>query len=81
DNNTVTGAVTCMGLKFKAKAVVMTVVTVLDGINHIGLENYSGGRSGVPTSVSLSQRLSELPLRVNRLKTGTPTRIDARTID
>lgn len=81
ENNTVTGAVTRMGLKFKAKAVVLTVGTFLDGKIHIGLENYSGGRAGDPPSVSLSQRLRELPLRVNRLKTGTPPRIDARTID
>ncbi len=70
-----------MGLKFKAKAVVLTVGTFLDGKIHIGLENYSGGRAGDPPSISLSQRLRELPLRVNRLKTGTPPRIDARTID
>ncbi|MGG4609201.1 tRNA uridine-5-carboxymethylaminomethyl(34) synthesis enzyme MnmG [Providencia sp. Me31A] len=81
ENNRVTGAVTRMGLKFKAKAVVLTVGTFLDGKIHIGLENYSGGRAGDPPSVSLSQRLRELPLRVNRLKTGTPPRIDARTID
>ena len=81
ENNTVTGAVTRMGLKFKAKAVVLTVGTFLDGKIHIGLENYSGGRAGDPPSISLSQRLRELPLRVNRLKTGTPPRIDARTID
>ncbi|MDQ5991433.1 tRNA uridine-5-carboxymethylaminomethyl(34) synthesis enzyme MnmG [Providencia stuartii] len=81
ENNTVTGAVTRMGLKFKAKAVVLTVGTFLDGKIHIGLENYSGGRAGDPPSVSLSQRLRELPLRVNRLKTGTPPRIDVRTID
>ncbi|MFD1093843.1 tRNA uridine-5-carboxymethylaminomethyl(34) synthesis enzyme MnmG [Providencia vermicola] len=81
ENNQVTGAVTRMGLKFKAKAVVLTVGTFLDGKIHIGLENYSGGRAGDPPSISLSQRLRELPLRVNRLKTGTPPRIDARTID
>ncbi len=81
ENNRVTGAVTRMGLKFKAKAVVLTVGTFLDGKIHIGLENYSGGRAGDPPSVSLSHRLRELPLRVNRLKTGTPPRIDARTID
>ncbi|WP_268630066.1 FAD-dependent oxidoreductase, partial [Escherichia coli] len=68
-------------LKFRAKAVVLTVGTFLDGKIHIGLENYSGGRAGDPPSISLSQRLRELPLRVNRLKTGTPPRIDARTID
>ncbi|AEF48086.1 tRNA uridine 5-carboxymethylaminomethyl modification enzyme mnmG [Serratia sp. AS12] len=81
ENDRVVGAVTQMGLKFRAKAVVLTVGTFLDGKIHIGLENYSGGRAGDPPSISLSQRLRELPLRVNRLKTGTPPRIDARTID
>ncbi|RUT67319.1 tRNA uridine-5-carboxymethylaminomethyl(34) synthesis enzyme MnmG [Morganella morganii] len=81
ENDTVTGAMTRMGLKFRAKSVVLTVGTFLDGKIHIGLENYSGGRAGDPPSVSLSHRLRELPLRVGRLKTGTPPRIDARTID
>ncbi|HBC2528978.1 TPA: tRNA uridine-5-carboxymethylaminomethyl(34) synthesis enzyme MnmG [Serratia marcescens] len=81
ENDRVVGAVTQMGLKFRAKAVVLTVGTFLDGKIHIGLENYSGGRARDPPSISLSQRLRELPLRVNRLKTGTPPRIDARTID
>ncbi|CAI1146596.1 tRNA uridine-5-carboxymethylaminomethyl(34) synthesis enzyme MnmG [Serratia quinivorans] len=81
ENDRVVGAVTQMGLKFRAKAVVLTVGTFLDGKIHIGLENYSGGRAGDPPSISLSQRLRELPLRVNRLKTGTPPRIDARSID
>ncbi|MCW7764400.1 tRNA uridine-5-carboxymethylaminomethyl(34) synthesis enzyme MnmG [Photorhabdus luminescens] len=81
ENDIVTGAVTRMGLKFRAKAVVLTVGTFLDGKIHIGLENYSGGRAGDPPAISLAQRLRELPLRVNRLKTGTPPRIDARTID
>lgn len=81
ENDRVVGAVTKMGLKFRAKAVVLTVGTFLDGKIHIGLENYSGGRAGDPPSISLSLRLRELPLRVNRLKTGTPPRIDARTID
>ncbi|MHD0457183.1 tRNA uridine-5-carboxymethylaminomethyl(34) synthesis enzyme MnmG [Serratia marcescens] len=81
ENDRVVGTVTQMGLKFRAKAVVLTVGTFLDGKIHIGLENYSGGRAGDPPSISLSQRLRELPLRVNRLKTGTPPRIDARTID
>ncbi|HGE8468212.1 TPA: tRNA uridine-5-carboxymethylaminomethyl(34) synthesis enzyme MnmG [Serratia marcescens] len=81
ENDRVVGGVTQMGLKFRAKAVVLTVGTFLDGKIHIGLENYSGGRAGDPPSISLSQRLRELPLRVNRLKTGTPPRIDARTID
>lgn len=81
ENDRVTGAVTQMGLKFRAKAVVLTVGTFLDGKIHIGLDNYSGGRAGDPPSVPLARRLRELPLRVDRLKTGTPPRIDARTID
>lgn len=81
ENDRVVGAVTQMGLKFRAKAVVLTVGTFLDGKIHIGLENYSGGRAGDPPAIALSCRLRELPLRVNRLKTGTPPRIDARTID
>ncbi|MCT4704695.1 tRNA uridine-5-carboxymethylaminomethyl(34) synthesis enzyme MnmG [Enterobacteriaceae bacterium H11S18] len=81
ENDRVVGAVTQMGLKFRAKSVVLTVGTFLDGKIHIGLDNYSGGRAGDPPSISLSRRLRELPLRVSRLKTGTPPRIDARTID
>lgn len=81
ENDQVVGAVTQMGLKFRAKAVVLTVGTFLDGKIHIGLENYSGGRAGDPPAVALSHRLRELPLRVKRLKTGTPPRLDARTID
>ncbi|WP_226052011.1 tRNA uridine-5-carboxymethylaminomethyl(34) synthesis enzyme MnmG [Dickeya chrysanthemi] len=81
ENDRVVGAVTQMGLKFRAKAVVLTVGTFLDGKIHIGLDNYSGGRAGDPPSIALSHRLRELPLRVGRLKTGTPPRIDARTID
>ena len=81
ENDQVVGAVTQMGLKFRAKAVVLTVGTFLDGKIHIGLQNYSGGRAGDPPAVALSRRLRELPLRVKRLKTGTPPRLDARTID
>ncbi|AXF77782.1 tRNA uridine-5-carboxymethylaminomethyl(34) synthesis enzyme MnmG [Erwinia tracheiphila] len=81
ENDRVVGAVTQMGLKFRAKSVVLTVGTFLDGKIHIGLDNYSGGRAGDPPSIPLSRRLRELPLRVSRLKTGTPPRIDARTID
>ena len=81
ENDQVVGVVTQMGLKFRAKAVVLTVGTFLDGKIHIGLENYSGGRAGDPPAVALSHRLRELPLRVKRLKTGTPPRLDARTID
>jgi len=81
ENDRVVGAVTQMGLKFRAKSVVLTVGTFLDGKIHIGLDNYSGGRAGDPPSVPLAKRLRALPLRVSRLKTGTPPRIDARTID
>ncbi|PPC67793.1 tRNA uridine-5-carboxymethylaminomethyl(34) synthesis enzyme MnmG [Pantoea sp. ICBG 985] len=81
ENHRVVGAVTQMGLKFRAKTVVLTVGTFLDGKIHIGLDNYSGGRAGDPPSIPLAKRLRALPLRVNRLKTGTPPRIDARTID
>ncbi|MCX8961030.1 tRNA uridine-5-carboxymethylaminomethyl(34) synthesis enzyme MnmG [Erwinia psidii] len=81
ENDRVAGAVTQMGLKFRARAVVLTVGTFLDGKIHIGMDNYSGGRAGDPPSIALSRRLRELPLRVSRLKTGTPPRIDARTID
>ncbi|WP_271460983.1 tRNA uridine-5-carboxymethylaminomethyl(34) synthesis enzyme MnmG [Pantoea leporis] len=81
ENDRVVGAVTQMGLKFRAKNVVLTVGTFLDGKIHIGLDNYSGGRAGDPPSIPLAKRLRALPLRVNRLKTGTPPRIDARSID
>ncbi|CCP09082.1 tRNA uridine 5-carboxymethylaminomethyl modification enzyme GidA [Erwinia amylovora MR1] len=70
ENDRVVGAVTQMGLKFRAKAVVLTVGTFLDGKIHIGMDNYSGGRAGDPPSIPLSRRLRELPLRVGRLKTG-----------
>ncbi|MCL7760494.1 tRNA uridine-5-carboxymethylaminomethyl(34) synthesis enzyme MnmG [Pasteurella multocida] len=81
DQDRVCGVVTKMGLKFHAKAVILTAGTFLSGKIHIGLENYTGGRSGDPASVMLADRLRELNLRVDRLKTGTPPRIDARTID
>ena len=81
ENDHVVGVVTQMGLKFKARSVVLTVGTFLDGKIHIGLDNFSGGRAGDPPSIPLARRLRELPLRVDRLKTGTPPRIDARTID
>jgi tRNA uridine 5-carboxymethylaminomethyl modification enzyme len=77
----VVGVKTQMGLNFSAKAVVLTAGTFLAGKIHIGLENYSGGRAGDAASIALSERLHELPLRIDRLKTGTPPRIDARTID
>ncbi len=81
ENDRVIGVVTQAGLRFMAKSVVLTVGTFLDGLIHIGLENYAGGRAGDPASVSLAARLRELPIRTDRLKTGTPPRIDARTID
>ncbi|TBW06711.1 tRNA uridine-5-carboxymethylaminomethyl(34) synthesis enzyme MnmG [Azotobacter chroococcum subsp. isscasi] len=77
----VRGVVTQMGLKFHAGNVVLTAGTFLGGLIHIGLENYSGGRAGDPPSIALARRLRELPLRVGRLKTGTPPRIDGRSID
>lgn len=77
----VTGVVTQMGLKFKAKAVVLTAGTFLGGLIHIGEKNFSGGRAGDPPSIALANRLRDLPFRVERLKTGTPPRIDSRTID
>ena len=81
ENDRVTGVVTQMGLKFRAKTVVLTVGTFLGGTIHIGLENYRGGRAGDPPSIALAERLRALPFRVDRLKTGTPARLDARTLD
>jgi tRNA uridine 5-carboxymethylaminomethyl modification enzyme len=77
----VTGVVTQVGLEFYAPCVVLTVGTFLGGKIHVGLVNYQGGRAGDPPSNRLAERLRELPLRVGRLKTGTPPRIDGRTID
>lgn len=77
----VQGVLTQMGLEFSAKKVVLTAGTFLDGKIHVGLNNYAGGRAGDPASVSLSARLKELKLPQGRLKTGTPPRIDGRTID
>ncbi|MCW8840308.1 MAG: tRNA uridine-5-carboxymethylaminomethyl(34) synthesis enzyme MnmG [Gammaproteobacteria bacterium] len=77
----VTGVVTQMGLRFEAPAVVLTVGTFLGGVIHIGQVNYQGGRAGDPPANALAHRLRELPFRVERLKTGTPPRIDGRTID
>ena len=77
----VAGVRTQMGVSFSAKAVVLTAGTFLGGKIHIGLENHAGGRAGDPPSIALAQRLRELPFRVERLKTGTPPRIDARSID
>ncbi|MGG7095313.1 tRNA uridine-5-carboxymethylaminomethyl(34) synthesis enzyme MnmG [Shewanella indica] len=81
ENNKVIGVVTQMGLAFEAPAVVLTAGTFLGGKIHIGLENYSGGRAGDPPAIALAHRLRELPIRVGRLKTGTPPRIDARSVD
>jgi tRNA uridine 5-carboxymethylaminomethyl modification enzyme len=80
-NDRVTGVVTKMGVKFSSTTVVLTVGTFLNGLIHIGLKNYSGGRAGDPASIGLASRLKDLPLRMDRLKTGTPARIDARSID
>jgi tRNA uridine 5-carboxymethylaminomethyl modification enzyme len=77
----VQGVITQMGLEFMAKKVVLTAGTFLDGKIHVGLNSYAGGRAGDPASVSLSARLKELMLPQGRLKTGTPPRIDGRTID
>ena len=78
---TVRGVVTQMGLRFEAEQVILTAGTFLGGCIHIGMENYGGGRAGDPASVNLARRLREFPLRVERLKTGTPPRIDARSVD
>ncbi len=77
----ITGVVTAMGLTFRAPAEVLTVGTILAGRIHVGLENHEGGRAGDPPANRLAARLRELPLRVGRLKTGTPPRIDGRSID
>ncbi|MDB4261492.1 tRNA uridine-5-carboxymethylaminomethyl(34) synthesis enzyme MnmG [bacterium] len=81
ENGRVAGAITQMGLVFRAPRVVLTTGTFLGGKLHIGLENSAGGRAGDPPSIALAQRLRELPFRVERLKTGTPPRIDARSVD
>ncbi|WP_094752709.1 tRNA uridine-5-carboxymethylaminomethyl(34) synthesis enzyme MnmG [Psychromonas sp. CD1] len=81
ENDQVTGVITKMGVKFSSKSVILTVGTFLNGLIHIGLKNYSGGRAGDPASIGLAQRLKDLPTRMGRLKTGTPARIDARSID
>ena len=77
----VTGVLTQMGLRFHAPTVVLTAGTFLSGLIHIGLERHAGGRAGDPASVALAERLRELKLPVGRLKTGTPPRLDARSID
>ena len=77
----VTGVVTQVGIRFQSRAVILTAGTFLDGKVHVGLSNHSAGRAGDPPAVSLSARLKELKLPQGRLKTGTPPRIDGRTID
>ena len=81
EGDRVVGAVTQIGLQFRARTVVLTAGTFLNGLIHVGLDHYSGGRAGDPPSISLGQRLKELKLPQGRLKTGTPPRVDARTID
>jgi tRNA uridine 5-carboxymethylaminomethyl modification enzyme len=81
EGNRVVGAVTQTGIRFRARAVVLTAGTFLDGRIHVGLQNHAGGRAGDPPSVSLSARLKELKLPQGRLKTGTPPRLDGRSID
>ncbi len=81
EGDRVVGAVTQVGLRFRARAVVLTAGTFLDGKIHVGLNHYSGGRAGDPPAISLSARLKELKLPQGRLKTGTPPRIDGRSID
>jgi tRNA uridine 5-carboxymethylaminomethyl modification enzyme len=81
EGDRVVGAVTQVGIQFKSKTVVLTAGTFLDGKIHVGLDNYAAGRAGDPPAVTLSARLKELKLPQGRLKTGTPPRIDGRSID
>ena len=81
EGDTVKGVISQTGIHFSATSVVLTTGTFLGGTIHIGLENYRGGRAGDPPSIALANRLRELPLRVGRLKTGTPPRIDAKSVD
>jgi tRNA uridine 5-carboxymethylaminomethyl modification enzyme len=81
EGDRVVGAVTQVGVRFRGRTVVLTAGTFLDGKIHVGLQNYSAGRAGDPPAVSLSARLKELKLPQGRLKTGTPPRIDGRSID
>ena len=81
EGDRVVGAVTQIGLKFRSRTVVLTAGTFLNGLIHVGLDHYSAGRAGDPPSISLGQRLKEMRLPQGRLKTGTPPRIDARSID
>jgi len=81
ENDRVVGVSTQMGLKFKGKTVVLTVGTFLAGQIHIGLNNYQGGRAGDPASLNLATKMRDMPFRIDRLKTGTPPRLDARSLD
>lgn len=81
EQDQVKGVVTQMGLRFFAESVVLTTGTFLSGLIHIGLQNYSGGRAGDPPAIALANRMRELSLRMGRLKTGTPPRIDGRSVD
>ncbi len=81
ENDRVVGVSTQMGLKFKSKTVVLTVGTFLAGQIHIGLNNYQGGRAGDPASMNLAAKMRDMPFRMDRLKTGTPPRLDARSLD
>lgn len=81
ENDQVVGVVTQTGIRFNAKTVVLTTGTFLGGVIHIGMQNHAGGRAGDAPANALAKRLRELPFNVGRLKTGTPPRIDARTVD
>ncbi|WP_339799374.1 tRNA uridine-5-carboxymethylaminomethyl(34) synthesis enzyme MnmG [uncultured Marinobacter sp.] len=81
ENHRVTGVVTNTGIRFNAKTVVLTTGTFLGGVIHIGMQNHAGGRAGDAPANALAKRLRELPFNVGRLKTGTPPRIDARSVD
>ncbi|MEI6893674.1 MAG: tRNA uridine-5-carboxymethylaminomethyl(34) synthesis enzyme MnmG [Colwellia sp.] len=81
EKDSVVGISTQMGLKFKGKTVVLTVGTFLAGQIHIGLNNYQGGRAGDPASINLAAKMRDMPFRMDRLKTGTPPRLDARSLD
>lgn len=81
EQDSIKGVISQTGIRFKADSVVLTAGTFLAGLIHIGLKNYSGGRAGDPASSALAKRLHELPFRIERLKTGTPPRIDARSVN
>ncbi|MDX1588222.1 MAG: tRNA uridine-5-carboxymethylaminomethyl(34) synthesis enzyme MnmG [Oleiphilaceae bacterium] len=81
EGDRVAGVVTQTGLRFHSDTVILTTGTFLGGVIHIGLDNHAGGRAGDPPSIRLGQRLREMPFNVGRLKTGTPPRIDAKTVD